>query len=122
MPFLGRLNRWVSEIIGNVGSNPIYGTIFKQLNNSKMRKVLLTIALFSGLNGHLYAQKVVINGNEITLATTAKRSVEPEKTVYTFTDSKGKKYPVFKGAKGGLFVVRISKKTGKEYRQYLPTK
>ena len=87
-----------------------------------MRKVLLTIALISGLNGAVMAQKVVINGNEITLATSVRKSVEPEKTVYTFTDSKGKKYPVFKGAKGGMFIVRISKKTGKEYKQYLPTK
>ena len=87
-----------------------------------MKKLILTIALISGLNGAVMAQKVVINGNNITLATTVRKSVEPEKTTYVFTDSKGKKYPVFKGAKGGMFIVRISKKTGKEYKQYLPTK
>jgi uncharacterized lipoprotein NlpE involved in copper resistance len=53
---------------------------------------------------------------------TAKSSVKaPYKvTGYTFTAADGKKYPVFEGANGGLFYVKISTKTGKTYKVYLP--
>ena len=30
-----------------------------------------------------------------------------------------KDYPIYKGAKGGTFIIRVSKKSGKEYKQYL---
>lgn len=30
-----------------------------------------------------------------------------------------KGYPVYKGAKGGLYVIRVSKRTGNEYKQYV---
>lgn len=37
----------------------------------------------------------------------------------TYTDSKGVVYPVHVTDKGKLFVVRVSKTTGKRYRYYL---
>lgn len=37
----------------------------------------------------------------------------------TYVDSKGNKYPVWRSAKGKLFIVRISGKTGNPYKQYL---
>lgn len=30
-----------------------------------------------------------------------------------------KGYPVYQGAKGGYYVIRVSKKTGNEYKQYI---
>ncbi len=42
------------------------------------------------------------------------------KTKYTWEDKKGNKYPIFITKKGACYVIRVSKKTGKEYRQYLP--
>lgn len=64
------------------------------------------------------AYKIV--GNEIVKKKTASaRTTAPAiKTNLTHT-IKGIKYPVFKSAKGAYFIVRISKKTGKEYRNYL---
>tara|TARA_R110001606_G_scaffold380805_1_gene541549 strand:- start:1011 stop:1271 length:261 start_codon:yes stop_codon:yes gene_type:complete len=40
-------------------------------------------------------------------------------TTYTYTDGKGKVEPVFTGRKGGYYLARISKKSGKFYRKYL---
>ena len=40
-------------------------------------------------------------------------------TTYTYTDAKGKVEPVFTGRKGGYYLARISKKSGKFYRKYL---
>jgi hypothetical protein len=40
-------------------------------------------------------------------------------TAYTFTETDGTVYPVFKGAKGALYVWKVSKRTGNNYRKYL---
>lgn len=40
-------------------------------------------------------------------------------TGHTFTDRRGNTYPVLISTHGKLFVIRKSKKTGKEYREYL---
>jgi hypothetical protein len=47
------------------------------------------------------------------------RSSSCSKTGYTYTDSKGVVYPVYVNDSGRYFVVRTSKKTGNEYKQYL---
>ena len=43
---------------------------------------------------------------------------EDKKTSATYTDSKNIKYPVYINSKGKPYVLRTSKKTGKEYKQY----
>lgn len=40
-------------------------------------------------------------------------------TPYKWEDSKGQKYPIYMGPSGACFIIRISSKTGNEYRQYL---
>lgn len=37
----------------------------------------------------------------------------------TLTKHTYKGYPVYQGAKGGYYVIRTSKKTGNEYKQYV---
>ena len=56
-----------------------------------------------------------------TAKTTAgtKTATPPKASGKTYTDSKGKVYPVYQGAKGGLYIIRVSAKTGKEYKYYL---
>ena len=49
---------------------------------------------------------------------TSKKSSEPVSTGYTIT-IKGVEYPIYKGSKGSLYIIRTSKKTGKEYKSYL---
>jgi hypothetical protein len=41
-------------------------------------------------------------------------------TKYTWEDKEGKQYPIYITKKGACYVKRISKKTGKEYKYYLP--
>lgn len=43
----------------------------------------------------------------------------PTKTEYTWVDSDGKSYPIYLSTKS-CFIIRTSKKSGKEYRKYLP--
>ena len=41
-------------------------------------------------------------------------------TKYTWIDKDGISYPVFITKKGSCYVIRTSKKSGKEYKYYLP--
>lgn len=59
--------------------------------------------------------KIDSNGNYIQTVTPAKP------TGKYFFDKDGNKYPIYITAKSKVYVVRISKNTGKEYKQYLNT-
>lgn len=52
---------------------------------------------------------------------TIKKGAEPLATGFTWEDNKGVKYPIYisNGGKGSAFIIRTSKKTGKEYKAYL---
>ena len=41
-------------------------------------------------------------------------------TKYTWEDRENNKYPIYITKKGACYIIRTSKKTGKEYKQYLP--
>lgn len=65
-------------------------------------------------------QNVTQNGNNFTQVKTERAEGKETKTQYTYTDSKGNVYPVYLSSKGKAFIKKVSKKTGKEYKQYLP--
>lgn len=81
-----------------------------------MKKLILCIllALFSITS---YAE-VKREGDTFKVEQTAKAS--NTKTKYTWEDKKGNKYPIFVTKRGACYVLRVSKKTGKEYKYYLP--
>lgn len=81
-----------------------------------MRKLILIAALC--LTMTTAAQKVERKGNNFVQV----KSVSAGKdslTIYTYEVS-GKKYPIHLSKNGKAFIIRVSKKTGKEYKQYLP--
>ena len=43
-----------------------------------------------------------------------------EKTGFTWKDSKGVVYDIYISSKNSCYILKTSKKTGKQYRQYLP--
>jgi hypothetical protein len=50
----------------------------------------------------------------------SRTSTPPVKTKYTSKASDGTEYPIYLSSKGKAFIIKVSKKTGKEYKQYLP--
>ena len=67
------------------------------------------------------AQEVQRNGNNFTQIAKEKVSESKEtKTEYTYTDTKGNVYPIYLSSTGKAFVKKVSKKTGKEYKCYIP--
>lgn len=81
-----------------------------------MKKLVLCIllALFSITS---YAE-VKREGDTFKVEQTAKAS--DTQTKYTWEDKAGQKYPIYITKKGACYVIRVSKKTGKEYKYYLP--
>lgn len=67
----------------------------------------------------VHAQQVQQKGNNFTQVSKPKQGKET-KTPYTYTDSEGVTYPVYLSSKGKAYIKKKSKKTGKEYKQYLP--
>lgn len=82
-----------------------------------MKKFIITI--FAVLLGITASTQVVKEGNTFTQTKTEKVT-EAKKTQFTYQDSKGNKYPIYISSRGSLYVIKVSKKTGKEYKYYLP--
>lgn len=81
-----------------------------------MKKLLIMLVLLCvGLTSN--AQNYTREGN--TFISTKSVKAEPVKTKFTWKDSKGNEYPVYISSKGSCFVIRVSSKTGKEYKNYL---
>ena len=81
-----------------------------------MKKLLIMLVLLCvGLTSN--AQNYTREGN--TFVSTKSVKTEPVKTKFTWKDSKGNEYPVYISSKGSCFVIRVSSKTGKEYKSYL---
>ena len=91
--------------------NPVYLTYI----------VLITLAFVFSI-GTFAQNKVERKGNtfiEISDSSSMKRG-EAKKTNMTYIDKNGKSYVIYISSKGKAFIKKVSKKTGKEYRQYLP--
>ena len=88
-----------------------------------MKKIIIAAIMLFSLNVGVQAQSVVKSGNTFTQVSNNKGGTsegKETKTQYTYKDSKGNVYPVYLSASGKAFIKKVSKKTGKEYKQYVP--
>lgn len=86
-----------------------------------MKKAILIVVLMS-LGEMLYSQTVKQNaeGNyEPVKKEQAAKKSEAKSTGKTYTDNKGETYPVYESKNNKLFIIKTSKKTGKNYNYYL---
>lgn len=88
----------------------------KKFNTILIFVILLLIT--AGATAQQAEPSYKIVGNEIVSTKTATEAAPAIKTNLTHT-IKGVIYPVFKSSKGSYYILRTSKKTGKEYKQYL---
>lgn len=80
-------------------------------------KKFLTLAIIIASMSSYGQTKVKIDSKGNYISTSDKK---PDvKTGKTFTDEKGVVYDVYLNSKSKPYVIRKSKKTGKEYKQYL---
>lgn len=84
-----------------------------------MKKTIILLGcLFFGICG--FAQQVVRNGKEFSTVKQEKTKSSDIPTGYTWKDSKGNTYDIYISKRGACYIIKTSKKTGKNYRQYLP--
>ena len=83
---------------------------------------VLFIAAFSGVNAqdNNKSNNVMREGKTFFAQQSAKKSKgESVKTEYCYTDTDKNTYPIYLSVKGRAYIVRVSKKTDKEYKKYL---
>ena len=87
-----------------------------------MKKLTLILSVFLATSTAFSQTKVVrdAEGN-FTAQKVAKKQSEDKPTGQTFTTAKGEKFPVYITEKGKYYVLRTSKETGNDYKQYLKT-
>ena len=86
-----------------------------------MKKLLLLVALVMLMGAPIFAQDVKRNGNTFEQVQSDKVTLKNDtKTKYTYKAKDGKEYPIYLSRNGKAFIVRVSKKSGREYKQYLP--
>lgn len=85
-----------------------------------MKKLMIALALVLMAGARpAAAQDVKRQGNCFVQQKSSKASTGT-KTKYTFKAKDGKVYPIYLSKNGKAFIIRVSKKTGNEYKQYLP--
>lgn len=92
------------------------------LASTRILAVIVLIAWMIALTVRAKAQNVIRKGNtfiEVSSDSSAKRGGYT-KTDILFTDKKGQTDTVYLTSTKKAFVFRTSKKTGKQYRRYLP--
>ena len=77
--------------------------------------MLLVLAMGLAANAQTYTR----SGNTFISSKGERVKTEPVKTKFTWKDSKGREYPVYISSSGSCFILRVSSKTGKEYKSYL---
>lgn len=79
-------------------------------------KYILSILVALFMSVTCYSEVVKV-GNIIKVTT---NTTSDTLTPYTWQDKDGKLYPIYKTKKGAYYIIKISKKTGKQYKYYLP--
>lgn len=86
-----------------------------------MKRIVLLASIFVLACGSIaYSQKYIRNGKTFEQVKTNKSITEAFQTGFTWKSSDGKEYPIYLSSKGGVYIIKKSRKTGKNYKQYLP--
>lgn len=83
-----------------------------------MRKLFLIAVLIIASISASYAQNYTKEGKTYKAEKVVKQSPDIQ-TDFTWEDTKGNIHPIFMSKSGSCYIKKVSKKTGKEYKQYL---
>lgn len=87
-----------------------------------MRKIIITLAaliMMGATSASAAQQRTETKTQPKTEQVTGQQQGKKVKNNGKPTGHTYKGYPVYQGAKGGYYVIRTSKKTGNEYKQYV---
>lgn len=82
--------------------------------------VLILITVCCGMVANADGNKSYkCEGNTYSSTGRVKSNSELIATGFNWTDSKGNSYPIYISASGSCYIIKVSAKTNKEYKQYL---
>lgn len=81
-------------------------------------KYIITLLVILSMSVASYAD-IVRNGDTFKVEKTTSVN-QGTKTKYTWEDKEGNTYPIFVTKNGAYYIIKVSKKSGKEYKYYLP--
>lgn len=87
--------------------------------SSRILGIIVLILGFLVLATRTQAQSVQLKGKTFYAVKDSSRKSQPIDTGYEYVDKDNVSHKVFLSKNGKAFIIRVSKKTGKEYRQYL---
>ncbi len=87
-----------------------------------MKKIFVLMLILFSARAFCQTQVTTNASGNYVSTSKPKASAEGKDTGKTYTDSKGEVYKVYVNSNGKLYIIRKSKKTGKEYKQYLSVK
>lgn len=82
-----------------------------------MKKLVFLILMLLSLTA--FSQTKVSKSSDGYYKTEKVEKVKPVDTGLKFKTADGEVFPIYKSGEGKYFIIRTSKKTGKQYRQYL---
>ena len=85
-----------------------------------MKKSILLSILMLSLCIPSFAQQYRKEGKTFVQISSATATNDSVKTEYIYQTKDGVKYTIYLSKSGKAYILRTSKKTGKQYRQYLP--
>lgn len=84
-----------------------------------MKKIFIIFSICAAsLSAHSQNARIDASGNYVAVHKQDTTGTGTP-THKTFTDTKGNTFPVFVTKNGKLYYMRVSSKTGKQYKQYL---
>jgi hypothetical protein len=86
-----------------------------------MKRFVIFSALLLSMTMVAQEAKYKVENNMVVSINPQTINIEPIKTGW-FYDEKGFLNPVYKNSKGKYYIVKLSKKTGKQYKRYLTIK
>lgn len=84
-----------------------------------MKKILFILLTLMTICINVNAQEFKCEGTTYSSTGRQNSNSAPVATGFTWTDSKGNKYPIYISNSGSCYVIKTSSKSGKEYKQYL---
>lgn len=92
----------------------------KKIQLNHVLIALITIVHIAACTNAAFGQQVTQKGKTFVEVVDSSKNQKATKTEYKYIDKNGVEYPVYLSSKGKAFIIKTSKKTGKQYRQYLP--
>jgi hypothetical protein len=92
----------------------------KKIKSSNKPFIVVAILAAMMFIGTISAFADVVRNGDTFKVEAKSDSADAKKTRFTWEDKEGKTYPIYVTKNGACYVYRISKKTGKEYKYYLP--